>query len=114
MTNCTTNILIKPISLTKSEFSNIKNQIARRDWGVLLESADTEHIDSRWSIYSAQPIATLQTHNGKTKVLQNNHYSEQHNDPFEILESLRTTVFHELEINNYLPFTGVALGCRAY
>ena len=114
MTNCTTNILIKPISLTETEFSNIKNQIARHDWGVLLESADRDHIDSRWSIYSGQPIATLQTHNGKTKVLQNNHYSHQDDDPLKVLESLRTTLFHDCKADNDLPFTGGALGCMGY
>ena len=114
MTNCTTNILIKPISLTKNEFSNIKNQIARFDWGVQLESADRDHIDSRWSIYSAQPIATLQTHNDITSVVQNNHYSKQKSDPFEILETLRTQLFHNLVTDNDLPFTGGALGYIAY
>ncbi|MFT6985420.1 MAG: para-aminobenzoate synthetase component 1 [Psychromonas sp.] len=113
MTNCTANILIKPISLTHIEFSNLKHQIAGRDWGILLESADTAHIDSRWSIYSAQPIATLQTFNGITKVEQNNHCSEQKNDPFEILHSLRSALFHDTA-TDHKPFTGGALGSIAY
>ena len=114
MTNCTTNLLIRPISLTETEFSTIKKQIAKCEWGVLLESADRDHIDSRWSIYSAQPIATLQTHNGKTSVQQNSHYSVQDDDPFEILETLRTTLFHDLKAGNDLPFTGGVLGYIAY
>ncbi|MCW8997031.1 MAG: aminodeoxychorismate synthase component I [Psychromonas sp.] len=114
MTNCFTNILIKQISLTDAEFSNIKNQIAHCDWGMLLESADHNHIDSRWSIFSAQPIATLQTNAGKTTVLQNNHYSESADNPFNLLESLRTSLFDNLQIDLDFPFTGGALGYMAY
>jgi len=114
MTNCTTNILIKPISLTQIEFSNLKNQLARRDWGILLESADTAHIDSRWSIYSGQPIATLQTFNGKTKVEQNKQCTVENDDPFAILNSLRTALFHDTSPDHSIPFTGGALGCIAY
>lgn len=114
MTNCTTNILIKAISLTQTEFANIKNQIATYDWGVLLESADREHIDSRWSIYSAQPIASLQTHNGTTTLMENHSCSQHSGDPFALLETLRRKLFDDLKTNDDFPFTGGALGYMAY
>lgn len=114
MINCTANILIKPISFTVTEFSNIKKQLARRHWGILLESAKTTHIDSRWSIYTAQPIATLQTMAGKTKVEQNNCFSEQQGDPFVILEALRKKLFYGESSSHPAPFTGGALGSIAY
>lgn len=112
MTDCTAHILIKPISLTPIEFSNLKNQLARRDWGILLESANNAHSDSRWSIYSAQPIATLQTVNGKSKVEQNKQRSDHQEDPFAIIGSLRQALFYETDTN--IPFTGGALGYIAY
>ena len=114
MTNYTPNLLIKPILLSKNQFSNIKNSIAHTDWGILLESADTEHIDSRWSIYSAQPIATLQTQYGKTQISEGENHSESQEDPFTILEKLRNKLFHHSELNSELPFTGGALGHMAY
>jgi para-aminobenzoate synthetase component 1 len=114
MTHCTTNIKIKPISLSKTEFSNIKNQIAQSHWGAMLESANDSHDDSRWSIYCAQPIATLETRHGKIHVQEKNQHSEQMGDPFKILETLRTKLFHELNFDLDLPFTGGALGYIAY
>ena len=114
MTNCTTNLLIKPISLSHTEFSQLKNSISQSEWGVLLESADSEYIDSRWSIYSAQPIATMQTDNGKTQICEANNYSETKKDPFLILEKLRRKFFQNVESNTELPFTGGVLGHIAY
>lgn len=114
MTNFTSNVLSKPISLTSTEFSNLKKQIACRNWGILLESADAEHIDSRWSIYSAQPIATLQTVKGKTTSNQNDNSTEQHSDPFTALQTLRNNLFDDLCSSSELPFTGGALGSIAY
>lgn len=114
MTNCTTNVLIKAISLTQTEFANIKNQIAKYDWGMLLESADREHIDSRWSIYSAQPIASLQTDNGKTTLMENGACSLQNSDPFALLETLRRKLFYDIQSDDHFPFTGGALGYMAY
>jgi para-aminobenzoate synthetase component 1 len=114
MTHCTTDLLIKPILLTASEFSNFKACIAALDWGVLLESADTAHIDSRWSIYSAQPIATLQTFTNETQIVQNQHHSVHNQDPFELLSTLRSTLFEDITTEQYLPFTGGAVGYMAY
>ena len=115
MTNDLTNILIKSVSFSETEFFNIKNQIALSDWGVLLESADPKHPDSRWSIYTAQPIATLQTLHGKTTIGQKKGFSEQSSDPFKLIEFLRTTLFHDVKKNHIdSPFTGGALGYMAY
>lgn len=114
MTNFTANILIKPISLSALQFSDIKRKIAAQNWGVLLESANTEHIDSRWSIYSAQPIATLQTLNGMTTVEKHRHSNKTDEDPFAVLQSLRQALFHHDVIDSPLPFTGGVLGSIGY
>lgn len=114
MTNCTSNLLIKPISLTSSQLSNIKNTIAKQDWGILLDSADSQHPDSRWSIYSAAPLATLETTAGKTILTHNNEVTEDNSDPFVTLEALRNKLFEQTNRAVEVPFTGGALGYFAY
>jgi len=114
MTNSTTNLLINAISLTQNQLLTIKNNIARQDWGILLESADDQHVDSRWSIYTAQPIATLTSTNGHCKIHQGNQSSTHHDDPFTLLESLRHQLFHTQSSQLTIPFTGGALGYISY
>jgi len=113
MTNCTTNIRIKEISLSETDLSNIKHQMAQLDWGVLLESASPNHMDSCWSIYSAEPIATVQTCGAITEVDAFGKKSTDRTDPFAIIESLRIRIYSN-ETSNILPFTGGALGYIGY
>ena len=113
MTNCTTNIRIKEISLSETDLSNIKHQMAQLDWGVLLESASPNHMDSCWSIYSAEPIATVQTCGAITEIDAFGKKSTDRTDPFAIIESLRTRIYSN-ETSNILPFTGGALGYIGY
>ncbi|WP_026339279.1 aminodeoxychorismate synthase component I [Psychromonas ossibalaenae] len=113
MTNCTTNILFKKISLTADEFSNIKQHIASVDWGILLESAATGSCDSRWSIYSAQPLAEMQTNNGNSEIRGIKHAYQRDADPLMLIESLRKSLFHQEE-HNLLPFSGGVLGSFSY
>ncbi|WP_037028260.1 aminodeoxychorismate synthase component I [Psychromonas aquimarina] len=114
MTNCTTNILFKTISLTTDEFSNIKQHIASVDWGVLLESAATGSCDSRWSIYSAQPLVKLQTINTITEIQSIDGTYQRSDDPLTIIESLRKKIFHQEVTDNPLPFSGGVLGSFSY
>jgi len=113
MTNCTTNIRIKEISLSENDLLQIKKKISQLDWGVLLESASSDHIDSRWSIYSAFPIITLQTYGTVTEVEQSGKHQSYQTDPFSLIESLRIKLYGD-EINESVPFSGGALGYMAY
>lgn len=112
MTNYTKNILIKPISLSQTQFVNIKKNLSQLEWCILLESASEDHIDSRWSIYSAHPITTIETKDSVTKVKHKNICTEYITDPFDILEELRKKTFHSIE--DTLPFTGGVLGYIGY
>ncbi len=114
MTNCTTNILIKTISLTADEFLHIKQHIASVNWGILLESPAIGDCDSRWSIYSAQPLAQLQTINGISEVKSLDGTYQRSDDPLTIIESLRKNLFHHDDAASHIPFSGGVLGCFGY
>lgn len=113
MTHNTTNILIKSISLTAVEFSNIKNQITELNWGILLESAATGHPNSRWSICTAEPIKTITTINGISK-LQQEKYSNSNEDPLSLIEKFRKKLFFQEDEIKEFPFTGGVLGYFSY
>ena len=114
MTDSTTNLLINAISLTQDQLLTIKENITQLDWGILLESADDQHIDSKWSIYTAQPIVTLESINGYCKIQQGNQSSKHQDDPFTLIESLRHQLFDPQSNNLSVPFTGGALGYISY
>ncbi|WP_372880659.1 aminodeoxychorismate synthase component I [Psychromonas sp.] len=114
MTKTNSNILIAPISLTIDEIKNIKKQIASLDWGILLESADRDHLDSRWSIFSAEPIANMRTYQGKSCIHQGNEIFYDHADPLSLQQNLREKLFCNQKIETDLPFTGGVLGYFSY
>ena len=114
MTNCTENILIQSISFTNSELKNIKAHIASLPWGILLDSSLTGNGDCRWSIFTAQPIATLETLEGITTVQENTVISKNSSDPLQLVEELRKKLFHDHKIEHEIPFIGGALGYFSY
>ncbi|MGB5446625.1 MAG: aminodeoxychorismate synthase component I, partial [Psychromonas sp.] len=114
MTKTNSNILIAPISFTLNELANIKSQIARLDWGILLESADSEHIDSRWSIFSAEPIANILSYQGTSRITQGDQIVYDNADPLALQQNLREKLFYNETISTDLPFTGGVLGYFAY
>lgn len=123
MTNSPTNIQIKQISLSVQQFEQIKFNLSQRQWSIFLESADADHVDSKWSIISAQPIATLQSFTGKTIFIQGKLCEQKNNDPFELLKKKREEIFglqptvkesNQQHISNTLPFTGGILGSIDY
>lgn len=114
MTHNTTNILIKSISFTAIEFSIIKKQISQLNWGILLESADTEHPNSRWTICSADPVASITTSNGVNQLQAQGKITEIQADPLHLIESQRKKLFsNEISIKDF-PFTGGLLGYLGY
>lgn len=114
MTNANSTILIQPLSLTIAELNNIKTRIAGLDWAVLLESAGTDHVDSRWSIISAQPVANMVTYQGISTITQGNTTSSDSSDPLSLQQNLRQKLFHNETIETEIPFTGGVLGYYSY
>jgi len=114
MTNCPTNIQIQPISLTKQQFELLKTQLSKRDWSVFLESADENHVDSLWSIFSSDPIATLQSFSGRNTFQYNGMIEESLGDPFALLKVKRENLFSQQQVMSELPFVGGILGSINY
>jgi len=117
MKNNNLNILIQPIKLKKSSFLNIKTKLSQIDWSVFLESADLNHINSRWSIYSADPIVTLQSKNKQITIDGIDITPYAHENALNVCHRIRKCLFNEQAdtTNRFnLPFTGGVLGGLNY
>ncbi|WP_087017417.1 aminodeoxychorismate synthase component 1 [Thaumasiovibrio subtropicus] len=88
--------------------------ISNKPWSMLLRSASTAHINSRFDILVAAPKLTLETYGETTKVTQNGNSYESADDPFALLKKLQATHLPQLECHDVLPFLGGALGYFSY
>ncbi len=92
------------------------SRIQHLPWAMLLRSASKTHIDSRFDVLVANPIATLETTADNTQVeTPSNAYSTQ-DDPFALLHQMQEQWLPHVELNNELdlPFVGGALGYFSY
>ena len=107
-------IQIKPLeyqsTLAKQLFSHIENL----PWAMLLRSASESHVDSRYDILVAQPIATFETIGAKTTVSVNETCEVSESDPFELLDQYQQQLLPATSEHPELPFTGGALGYFSY
>ncbi|MDN3613775.1 aminodeoxychorismate synthase component I [Vibrio gallaecicus] len=107
-------IQIKPLeyhsTLAKQLFSRIENL----PWAMLLRSASESHIDSRFDILVAQPIATFETIGEKTTVNVNGNSEVSEADPFTLLDDYQSQLLPDIDAFPELPFVGGALGYFSY
>lgn len=107
-------IQIKPLeyqsTLAKRLFSHIENL----PWAMLLRSASESHVDSRYDILVAQPIATFETIGVKTTVNVNETCEVSESDPFELLDQYQQQLLPATKEHAELPFVGGALGYFSY
>ncbi|WP_368084553.1 aminodeoxychorismate synthase component I [Vibrio splendidus] len=107
-------IQIKPLeyqsTLAKQLFSHIENL----PWAMLLRSASESHVDSRYDILVAQPIATFETVGAKTTVNVNEECEVSDSDPFELLDQYQQQLLPAIKEHAELPFVGGALGYFSY
>ncbi|WP_104036080.1 aminodeoxychorismate synthase component I [Vibrio jasicida] len=98
--------------LTISLFSRIEHQ----PWAMLLRSASETHIDSRFDVLVANPIATLETVAGDTQIKTDTQAYASQDDPFSLLGELQQQLLPNLELGAEwdLPFVGGALGYFSY
>ena len=105
---------IKPLeyqsTLAKQLFSHIENL----PWAMLLRSASESHVDSRYDILVAQPIATFETIGAKTTVNVNETWEVSDSDPFELLDQYQQQLLPATKEHTELPFVGGALGYFSY
>lgn len=91
--------------------------IAAEPWAMLLDSAASNHVNSRFDILVARPVATLVYHKGE--LIQTEHHQSQlvQTDPFGALQQLISRYFPDkaaLSDHADLPFVGGALGYFSY
>lgn len=98
--------------LAISLFSRIEQQ----PWTMLLRSASETHIDSRFDVLVANPIATLETIAGETQIKTDTQEFVSQDDPFSLLGELQQQLLPNLELGAEwdLPFVGGALGYFSY
>ena len=115
MTYKSANTLIKPLFFSEKIITIIKQELSCLNWTVFLESASSEHIDSNWSIFSAEPIATLTESNNNALFhdLTTNAKIEMGTDPLAAQLQIRHQLFHA-ETTSYFPFTGGVIAAYHY
>ncbi|MEZ8013099.1 MULTISPECIES: aminodeoxychorismate synthase component I [Vibrio] len=97
-------------TLAKQLFSHIESV----PWAMLLRSASESHVDSRYDILVAQPIATFETIGVKTTVNVNETCEVSESDPFELLDQYQQQLLPAISEHPELPFVGGALGYFSY
>ncbi|MGL6315554.1 aminodeoxychorismate synthase component 1 [Vibrio sp. WXL103] len=83
-------------------------------WAMLLRSASQEHIDSRYDILVAAPVATITTRGAVSDIHEPTGESQSTDDPFALVERLSDCYCPSLELDTHLPFVGGALGYFGY
>ncbi|NLS12635.1 aminodeoxychorismate synthase component I [Vibrio sp. SM6] len=91
-------------------------------WASLLRSASDTHIDSRFDILVANPIATIETRDNQSHVWDGAARFISQDDPFQVIHSLQTKLLpalNDIEKETLgelqlLPFIGGALGLFSY
>ena len=81
---------------------------------MLLRSASQDHIDSRFDILAANPVATLQTTGMQTKITRDGDISYSEQDPFTLLRQCMQQWLPSLPVIDDIPFCGGALGYFGY
>ncbi|WP_243974120.1 aminodeoxychorismate synthase component I [Vibrio natriegens] len=93
-------------------FSRIQHQ----PWAMLLRSASETHIDSRFDVLVANPVATLETIADNTRIKTPSDDYVSGDDPFSLLDQLQQQWLPSVELGSEwdLPFVGGALGYFSY
>jgi len=119
-------LVIKSIPFPTNNVQQFFTPLSQLPWAMLLESASTQHIDSRYHIIVADPVATLTTHTsahqeqGKpeqtlTTIQRDNITTEYSNEPFELLQQTLDNVIGKVDSSvSELPFLAGALGYFGY
>ncbi|WP_299691428.1 aminodeoxychorismate synthase component I [uncultured Vibrio sp.] len=107
-------IQIKPLEYQSTLAKQLFSHIESLPWAMLLRSASQSHIDSRYDILVAQPIATFETTGVKTTVNVNEKEHISDSDPFELLDQYQQQLLPATQEHTELPFVGGALGYFSY
>ncbi|KJY84896.1 aminodeoxychorismate synthase [Vibrio galatheae] len=115
MNNITLNHLeIKPIPYQSDLATQYFSRIQHLPWAMLLRSPSRTHIDSRFDILVAEPIATITTFGTKSDIVTSEGRTSSTENPFELVKRIQQQRLPELDYEGELPFIGGALGYFAY
>lgn len=89
--------------------------IAHQPWAILLNSSAQNHVDNRYDILVADPIATLQTHGDITTIAVSGEPVLTSNAcPFQLLSEYQKRLTPAYPTQFDLPFIGGAVGYFSY
>ncbi|WP_045480937.1 aminodeoxychorismate synthase component I [Vibrio owensii] len=117
MNNMDTQLLdFKALDYANDLAISLFSRIEQQPWAILLRSASETHIDSRFDVLVANPIATLETVAGDTQIKTDTQEYVSQDDPFSLLDKLQQQLLPNLELGAEwdLPFVGGALGYFSY
>lgn len=107
-------IAVKALSYQSDLAQSLFSPIQHLPWAMLLRSASETHIDSRFDILVANPLATLQTEGPQTVVCIDGETRYYEDDPFALLDRYQSELLPALRFDADLPFVGGALGYFSY
>lgn len=115
MNNSQSNCLqIKQISYSSDLACRLFTPIAQQHWAMLLRSASSQHVDSRYDILVANPLVTLTTFGETTVITEQDEQTRSKQDPFHLIEQIQQTHLGACDYDGDLPFVGGALGYFSY
>lgn len=91
--------------------SKLFAHLRKRNWPVMLDSANTGLPDGRYDILAADPFITLETRAEITVITQAGQTQNSDEDPFQLLEN---NLVPYRQSASDLPFAGGAIGYFAY
>lgn len=117
-------LVVKAIPYPRCDVKDFFAPLSSLDWSILLESGSSTHIDSRYHILSADPVATLVTESVNnplgpdttiTTISQGNEITTSTAEPFSLLDSTLNRVIGNIDDHeSELPFLAGALGYFGY
>lgn len=108
-------LVIKPIPFPAQGIHELFAPLSHRSWSMLLESGADDHIDSRYHILVSDPVATLITRQGKTRIEHIGGVTQSDADPFDLLQEYSQSILGNIpDEQSELPFIGGALGYFGY
>lgn len=112
--NAPNGLKIKPLSYDPHLATTLFAPIASMPWAMLLRSPSRDHVDSRFDILVAQPIATVTTRGDTSTVVTPEGEMDSKLDPFQLLDDTQQRWLSDTDYDGELPFVGGALGYFAY
>jgi para-aminobenzoate synthetase component I len=113
-------LVIYPLLIAPSvKLTELFSYFSEQPWAMVLDSANSQHVDARFDIMVADPIATVTNKNKKNSIWQKAKPCFSNNDnPLVVIEQLQQQYFAELQVVNNkhgeLPFLVGALGHFGY